>query len=89
MKSIGDPRHVLLAEADEFFADHPGKREKVSDMIVKICKQQCYSTGRSACAIDDFIDDSKQALSMISWMAAQRGREEDKDTNRIALASFT
>ena len=28
-------------------------------------------THRAACAIDDFVDDSKQALSMISWMAAQ------------------
>ena len=42
-------------------------------------------THRAACAIDDIIDDSKQALSMISWMAARREREEDKDTNRIGF----
>ena len=42
-------------------------------------------THRAACAIDDLIDDSKQALSMISWMAARREREEDKDTNRIGF----
>ena len=42
-------------------------------------------THRAACAIDDIINDSKQALSMISWMAARREREEDKDTNRIGF----
>ena len=28
-------------------------------------------TYRASCAIDDFVDDSKQALSIFSWMAAQ------------------
>ena len=50
--------------------------------------QREVKTHRAACAIDDIIDDSKQALSMISWMAARREREEDKDTHRIALASL-
>jgi hypothetical protein len=45
-------------------------------------------THRAACAIEDFIDDSKQALSTISWMAAQReGRKTRTQTGLRMLLS--
>jgi ribosome-binding factor A len=51
--------------------------------------QREVKTHRAACAIDDFIDDSKQALSMISWMAAQREGRKTRTQTGLRLHLFT